>query len=527
MASTWKAARDTAYNISWLIGTEASPDQELSDSESLKNLRLRSRQLIKDNPVVAAAQQAYINMIHNGGPTVKSMAESAIQRRQINDVIEETSAACDMTGLQTFNEIIEQIIAWSWADGDILISLPIDTEASGLQTRVELIEAYRIKTPNQPAKSGSVMKSNIRHGVQYDKAGRIEGYWVKKADKVDERSDREDYFDYYPVYTESGGLKRKVTQLFKAPLNARPNMSRGYPITTPLVALLNHIDQYLEATIVGARVAACFSAFITSNAPAGTWKGMTTDANGAILDPTDANSSRRVQKLQPGNIAYLKPNEDISFASPNRPGDNADPFILRMYKTVAMYYRIPYSILFLDLADTNYSSWRGGAIETIKMVNRWHDRLNGVIKWIVNTWVLEGIILGVIRGSVSNAKVVTRWKSSGILDPEKEARANKVRKSIGAASGQMIAEEQGLDYDELQQEIWDEEEAKVEHDAKVLKMKKDLEEKLGVIFPDTVQPEEEKKDDRDTSSSRREGEDKDSDLDEEDAKERRKEDGNW
>ena len=56
------------------------------------------------------------------------------------------------------------------------------------------------------------------------------------------------------------------------------------------------------------------------------------------------------------------------------------------------------------------------------------------------------------------------------------------------------------------------------------KRKKEYAEKEGIIFPDTVEAEEAK---RDTSKSRREGEQEGEDLDEEDAKERRKEDGNW
>jgi len=523
MASGFEAARDTAYTMGWRIMTEANPDTELTDSDTLKKLRLRSRQLIKDNTIVAGAQQAFINMVHNGGPSIKSASTNRIQRDQINDMLAEVLPDADMTGTTSFSCLLEQIIAWSFADGDILINLPLDNKALGIKTRVELIEAFRIKTPTEFLHKTS--SRDIRHGVEYDTQGRILGYWVKKADKVDSFSDKQEYFDFLPAYKEANGLRRKVTMLFKAPLNARPNMSRGYPLITPAIALLKHFDAYMEALVVGARVAACFSAFIKTKNPAGTFKGMTTDASGAILDPQDSNGERRVQKLAPGQVFYLKPDEEIEFAAPNRPGDNADAFILRILKLIAAYLRVPYPLMFLDLSEVNYSSWRGGVLEMIKMISRWRNRLDEVIDWIVGTWVLEGISLGIVRGSYKNSIIVKRWKTSGILDPEKEARANKIRVTIGTASKKMICEEQGLNYDEVQAEIYEEQMADLEQEAAVLIRKKQLETENGIIFADTVQPTEPA--DRDTSESRRPGEDAEGDLDEDDARDRRKDDGNW
>jgi len=522
-STTFAAARDTAYNMGWSVMSEANPDTELSDSDTLKKLRLRSRQLIKDNTIVAGAQQAYINMVFNGGPVVKSTSENRIQRTQINDLLLDICKSADMTGLCSFSAVLEQIIAWSFADGDILINLPMDKKADGVKTRVELIEAFRIRTPDEFTYKAS-KNDLVRHGVEYDTEGRVKGYWVKKAENVDSYSDRKEYFNFYPAYREVDGFRRKVTYLFKAPLNARPNMSRGYPVITPAITLLKHFDSYLEAVVVGARVAACFSAFITTKNPVGTFKGFTTDATGTILDPQDSNQQRRVQKLAPGQVFYLKPEEEINFAAPNRPGDNADAFIERILKLVASYLRVPYPILFLDLSEVNYSSWRGGTLETIKMINRWRNRLDEVIDWIVGTWVLEGMSLGLVRGSFDSISIIKRWKTSGILDPEKEARANKIRLTMGIASKRMIAEEQGLDYEEVQAEIYEEQREDTEQQAEILKLKKEKEKEFGVTFPDTVQ---EGDTNRDTSKSRRVGEQQGEDLDEDDARDRRKDDGNW
>lgn len=522
MAIAFEGARDTAYTLSWQVNKEMSADQELSDSDTLVKLRLRSKQLIKDNPIVAGVQQAFINLVTNVGPTIYSASPSRVQRDQINEVLDDTLNHCDITGTKSLQKIIEEIVAWSFADGDILISLPMDQQRTGLKTVVELIEANRINTPKIFDVKGNT--SNVKNGVEYDAEGRIKGYWVKKADKIDSYSDALENYDFYPMYRVDSvtGMRRVVTWLFKAPLNSRPKMSRQYPLIAPVIVWLKHLNDYLEATIVGARVAACFSAFITSNNPAGTWRGFTTDTeDGSVRFDPQSNQTRRVQKLQPGQIFYLKPNEQINFASPNKPSDNQDAFLLRLYKTIAMTFRVPYPILFVDLIDVNYSSWRGGALETRKMVNRWRRDLDGIVDWICNTYILEAMTVGLVRGDVKNTRLRKRWPTSGILDPEKEARANKVALTNGTKSRQMICDEEGSVYSEIledrQQEALDD----VDIEAQKLIKQKEYSDKYDIIFKDQQTPD-------DRLTERRPGENEtQTDLDEEDAKERRKEDGNW
>lgn len=501
--ANFRAAEANAYNMSWNVLAEMSPDRELRDYNTLKTLRTRSHQMIKDNVIVAGVQQAYINTI--GSPEViKLDSDNNIQRKQANNLLEETLTSIDITG-KSFYKIIEEIVAWSFASGDILINLPLDNKREGIRTTVELIEASRIETPKEYSND-----KYVSHGVKYDADGRVVGYYVKKYESMDSYFGVKDDYDFYPRYKTVNGLTREVTRLFKAPLNSRPKMSRQYPIITPAIHLFKLLDDYVEAVIVGARVAACFAGFVTSDNPAGAYKAFTTDANGEVLDPVDENEERKVHKLQPGMISYLKPNQKIEFASPNRPNDNVDAFIVRIYKTIAMYLRIPYPILFLDLVDVNYSSWRGGANEFKKTVNRWRYDLGEIINWVIKTILLEALSKEMIRGTLDSLKVKVRWPVHGILDPEKEARSNKYRIANKTASPQLICDEEGLDYEAIQQELFEEKMQAVEEEAQILLRKKELESELGIMFPTTV--EQEKTTDQTNSDEQ---------------KDTRKDDGNW
>ena len=78
----FKGAETNPFNIGWNIVPEQSPDKDLSQEDSLVNLRKRSHQLIRDNPIVAGIQQAYINLITAQGPAIYSGSKNRIQRDQ-------------------------------------------------------------------------------------------------------------------------------------------------------------------------------------------------------------------------------------------------------------------------------------------------------------------------------------------------------------------------------------------------------------------------------------------------------------
>lgn len=500
----FKGAETNPYNVSWSVTSEQDPNVELE--ADLSTLRERSHQLIRDNLVVSGMQLTYINYILNYGPTIYSASNNRLQRVQINNMLKDKVEYCDSTGANSLHTILDMIVAAAFSDGDTLINLPIVDD----ETVVELIEAFRVDTPSEYKYKGD--SSLVSNGVKHDESGKVIGYYVKKRNRLTRRYNHLDNdFDFYPVFKESGGLRRRVTQLFKAPTSSRPLASRQYPLATPMIPFLKNLNDYNDAVLVGARVAACFSAFVETENPA--------NAKLSMDSGTDTATSKTYSKLQPGQIFYLRKNEKISFASPNKPSDNHDTFVLRSYKTISMAYRIPYILAFLDPDQVSYSGFRGAVLESFKMVKRWRRELQRIILWIVNTWVLEGISKGEIRGSLSTAELRVRWPSPGVLDQEKEARGNKIDLENETKSKQMVCDEQGNDYEEIQKDILEAKLNDIDVQAAVLIKQKELEEKHGIKFS---VDKEGKKDEADVSG--------DSDTSEKDTDEnnqKRKEDGNW
>ena len=518
MRTAFSNAESTAYTLDWHLTTEMMPDEELSKGNGLKLLRQRSKQLIKDNLVAAGLLQTYINLICGVNPKIKCVSQNRIQRTQVNELIDSFRASCDVSGTQNLINLLEQVVSQSFQNGDVLINLPIDSEREGVKTVVELIESDRIDTPDEYVRYRPDVMPLVRNGVKYSTSGKVLGYYVKKFHRMGTGANTLSDYDYYPRYSGN----RLVTWLFEAPLSSRPGASRKYPLLTPALCIFKQINDYQEAVIVGARVAACFAGFIETSNPAGTVESATTDSNGDSV--SDKDSGRRITKLQPGLISFLRKNEKITFASPNKPSDNHDEFIVRHYKTLSMYLRIPYPVAFLDMADVNYSQWRGAMMEAMKTAGRWRTELeNKFLFPVCETWVLEAVFLGLVRGNVSDAKMAVGWTSMGTLDPEKEARANKTFLQTKQKSPQQIADEMDIDYELTQQEIQEDALAQLKNQAEQLALIKELEKKHGIVMASPAKgdvPEQ-------RNTKLRPGEAKGPKEDPDTAKERRKDDGNW
>jgi len=507
----------------WEDTIESSPDYELGEDNSLIKLRKTSKKLVKNNFIAFGALTTYINTIIGGELTVgiinkddnvTDKTDDKFKNSIIN-LLETTLSGVDLNRQYNLAQIVEQIVSAAFIDGDILINLPVDNRSgSDIQTYVELVEASRIKTPPRHRSN-----SLVREGVEYWESGRLKGYHVIKNNNKNS-SDyaygyNDDDFTFLPIYKSDGVVTRRVCFLFKAPLNLRPNQSRQFPVMTGIMDLLRYFNQYLEAVLIGARVAACFAGFIETSNPDAARKSLTESGE----DSTVKVKGKKLTKLQPGILSYLRMNEKITFASPNRPSDNFDTFILRLCRFVSMCLRMPYEQLFLDLSITNYSSWRGGSLEVDRNFNRWRRDLTFLLKWIILTFLREGIANKVIKGNLSKIIIQIVFPKYKSLDEEKSARARKINLVNKTVSVKQVVDEEGKTFDDLQEELDIETDLAVDREARKLVRQKEWEKKEGIVFNE--------KEVQDRNTKKREGEQENSDLDEDEAKERRKEDGNW
>ena len=143
--------------------------------------------------------------------------------------------------------------------------------------------------------------------------------------------------------------------------------------------------------------------------------------------------------------------------------------------------------------------------------------LEGDLRWIIMTWLQEAVVKKIITGSLDKVRLEIVFPKFKSLDEEKTARADKINLADEATSQQRVQEQKGEDYEDLQDQLTQEDEDKVRREAKGLKIKQDLEKELGIEFPieGKIQERETEKRSGETDAT-----------EEDDKKERRKSDGN-
>lgn len=502
--STYEAVNESPYIDSavWTLGDMKDADAELTEYDTLQKLRMVSSKLVKNSFFGQMIIQAYANAVLGGETTVKIHYPSERIEKELNDRMSEKLSALDINKTQSLQDILEQIVTGSCERGDILINLVGD----GGTFYVELIEASRIRTPIGIPEDEKLL---VREGVKYNKSGKIVSYYVRKPMDTPYTFVYDDITNYIqiPAYQNVNGVSKRTAFLFLAPINQRPNQSRQVPLLTPLMGLLRYTAQYFEALMISVRVAACFVGVMRSDNPAGTKKNLEETGNKFSYVP-----------LKPGTLMQTDGKGDVTFASPNRPSDNVDDFLKRIGIFIGGTLRMPYTYVFLDTESTNYSSWRGGNIETKRTASRWTNRLWYIVDWIVMNKLKE--IRTEFDFSIDKCKTVITFPQFASLDEEKTARSEKINLDSGTDSVQNICLKKGMDYEALQKELLEHKLVSTEQQAEVLKRQKELEKEYGIVFI------------IEQKSGSKSSSDLPSDLttdptSQENAKEKRKQDGNW
>ena len=356
------------------------------------------------------------------------------------------SGSADSQGRMDFYEMQGLVERQILDNGEVLlIPLMLEREPQRpYSLALEVIEADRLETPSHLRSRG-----DIRDGVQLGPRGQPIAYYIRRAHPGDEMSSpsssarSKDGWIRYPAYNEFG--RPNVMHLYWV---KRPGQTRGEPFFAPVINLFKDLADYMEAELVSARVAACFSAFVTKNDP----------YNSAVNAATTVNDTgQRVQEMEPGVIEYLAPGEAISFGSPSRPGGTFEPFVERILRAIGVGLALPYEIIAKDFSKTNYSSARSAILEAwmfFKMRQEWMIRRLCDPVWQMvqeEAWLDGDLPLVDLIGPDRPSWMRTRWiaPGKGWIDPVKEVQASQLAIETGISTLADEAAANGKDWEEV------------------------------------------------------------------------------
>lgn len=430
----YEGARTSRRTEGW-ITTGNSANAEIA--QALTKLRERSRDLIRNNPYAARAVAEVVGSAIGTGIIARARTPDAELNRLIDRVWADWTDECDADGQLDFYGIQALVARTVFESGECLVRFRQRPASDGLKVPLQLqvIEPdYLDHTKTQRTETGYIIQ-----GVEFDLVGRRIYYWL---------------FGQHPGEVVQTGV-RGGASLASARVPAedvlhiyrkeRPGQVRGVPWLAPVIVTLRDLDEYEEAELVRKKIEACFAAFVTQ--PLG--------PEGAPIAPasTDAATGRRIEHFEPGMIEYLRPGEEITFATPSGSPGYRD-YVAAKQATIATGLQLTYEQLTGDLSRVNYSSYRAGLLSFRNGIEsfRWLT----FIPMFANPVWRRFIEVAYMAGAIPVAgPVPVEWTppAFGSVDPYKDALATISRIRTGTLTLRQAIAEQGYDPDAQLAEI--------------------------------------------------------------------------
>lgn len=423
----YEAGEINRFNDDW---TPVNADTENTDRTQRDLIKARARYLENNSDIANAAIGALVRNVVGIG--IKPQARTADEK--LNKMIEALwelwcrPENCDITGQQTFYEMQAMLLRRKIVDGEIFLKKVTDKNAAipfKLQlVKSDLLDNYLLYAP----KSNRV----IRSGIELNEYLKPVAYWIKKKSL-------DGYIEYDPDRVPAD----QIIHLWN---KVQPDQIRGMSDLTPIIKRIKDTADYLDAETVAAKIAACFSVFITTEFGAG--------AIGRQPVKRD-KEGKPLKSIRPGMVKYLNPGEKVETANPTRSITSAKDFIAVQERLAGSGLGLSYEMMSRDFQKASFSSARQGALEDRKTFEPMQIFMAShlcqpVYEEFLDAAVLSGRLMIPDYWQRREEYQKVQWVAPGWswIDPEKEVDADiKAIQNGGKTMAQWCAE-RGYDWRE-------------------------------------------------------------------------------
>ena len=425
---SYEAGEVNRFNDGWL---PVNTDTENSEKSQRDLIKARARYLEDNSDIAGAAIGGIVRNVVGTGIKPQARTGSDELNKQIEALWAEWTRAenCDITGQQTFEELQALLLRRKVVDGEIFIKKTIGRKGKfPLRLQViksDLLSQYMITAP----RSGNV----IRSGVELDDYLKPVAYWIDKKSP-------DGFIQYDPDRVPAGEIIHLWTR-------KQPDQIRGISDLAPIIKRLKDTQDYLDAETVAARIAACFSVFITTQDGTPGKVGRL----GNMKDP----EGKKLQSLRPGMIKYLAPGEKVETANPSRGMANAKDYICIQERLAGAGLGMSYELMSRDFDKSSFSAARQGMLEDRKTFEPMqHYLAEHLCGPIYREWLDLCVIAGLLQipDYYANREKYQQceWVAPGWawIDPSKEVNADIIALQNGGKTMAQWCAERGYDWRE-------------------------------------------------------------------------------
>ena len=395
---------------------------------------------MRRNAWAGSAVDAFVTNCIGTGIKPQSIATDAAFREAVHALWWDWCEEADADGVTDFYGLQALACRAMLEGGECFVRLRVRRPEDGLAVplQIQLLEAEHVPlTFNTTLPGGNL----VRAGIEFDRLGRRAAYHLTRVHPGDPAMRPRDH-DLVRVPAD------RIAHLYR-PL--RPGQIRGEPWLARALVKLDELDQFDDAALVKAKVAAMFTGFVISP-----------DPEDAVMGEDEPDEDGIVEaSLEPGTMQRLSPGQDVRFAEPADAGSSYEGFFRNQLRAVATAAGVTYEQLSGDLTQVNYSSIRAGLLEfrrrceTIQHAVVVHQLCRPVWREWMATAVLAGALDAPGFAANPAPHLTAKWIPQGWqwVDPEKEFKAVVLAIRAGLMSRSEAISAFGYDAEEIDREI--------------------------------------------------------------------------
>ena len=432
----------------------STADQDLLPD--LDEMRINSRAMVRDDSSAAALVRVLEDNIVGTGLVPQMMvkaqrgvmtdSQASDYNRSVEQIWKEASKQLDASEHDSFPAIQRQVLRSLIVEGEALLHRTyIDARDSQVQrvigTAYEMIDVDRLVDPR-------TRDRDVRAGVEVGDRQNAIAYWItpRHPDEMNVRWSTDRLRTNEPERWERyAGGQPSILHIFR---RDRAHQTRGVPFFAPCFGLVEAMNDMLETELQAARAASKFCAFIKQSLDVN-------DLGGSLESQGDGGSP--LEDLESGTIRYLGENEDIVPYTPNRPGAQFEPFVVRVLRSICAALGLPYELVMKDFGKMNYSSARVALLEARRGFEVLQQLLiEKLCEPVLRSVVIDAVVAGKVRmppGFLQNPApfLESYWQPPawGWVDPVKEVESSKLAIENNLSSPQAEAARQGGDSESI------------------------------------------------------------------------------
>jgi len=411
----------------WLASCLPADEEVKGD---LRLLRIRSRQLSRDNSIAIAYENAHVNgVLGPDGITLQAeFRQGEVLDEALNDDIEaDWRAFCEnplVDGSMAMEDLDELLLRTEDIDGEIFVRA-YDGYPNAHGFALQLVDADQVD--EQQTVYAGVGRSEIRMGIQVTPQGEREGYWIH------EDPYRQNGFSMRPRFVPAAD----VYHLGRA---RRPNQTRYVTVFHGVMNDCHLLEGYLESEAVAARnhAAPCMVYEDIGENPVGSVEEKPEDGSGTEGPKTN---------LSPGVEVYAPTGKKLSSWAPTHPNEAAPAFVKMWERRICAGLGVSKISVTNDVEDGNFSSQRIAIIADRDVWRR--DQKRRIRTWkrpIARRWFLNQLRLGKYPRELFLQDAFS-WNTRAFeyVSPLEDLQADVLALQYRLTSHQILAREQGRD----------------------------------------------------------------------------------